>query len=178
MKNLKSRRLIYVILSVVVLILSALPIVMREDAAITRYSNISIVFAFCSVVYAVVAILLKKKGNLFTIRVNNILLALMHTLDEDKSYTKSIEYKKEFELSAFIFCVTIPAYITFAFFANGFYSALSQALGWTIFRVVAIIIVAIILPLIKRIKENKQQRIKDEAERKEQENRESMGKWK
>ena len=178
MKNLKSRRLIYVILSVVVLILSALPIVMREDAVITRYSNISIVFAFCSVVYAVVAILLKKKGNLFTHHVNDILLALMHTLDEDKSYTKSIEYKKEFELTAFIYCATIPPYITLAFFAGDFYSTLSQVLGWSILRLVVILTVAIVPRMTKLIKTKKQQHIKDEADRKAQERRESMGTWK
>ena len=175
MKNLKSRRLIYVILSVVVLILSALPIVMREDAVITRYSSISIVFAFCSVVYAVIAFLLKNKGNLFVAGRFWFYRALSLTFSENESYT---EYKKEFGLSAFIYCATIPPYITLAFFANGFYSALSQALGWTIVRAITIIIVVIIPHIIKQIKAKKQQLIKDEANKKEQERLESMGKWK
>ena len=63
-------------------------------------------------------------------------------------------------------------------FANDFYSTLSQALGWTIVRMLAIIIIVIIPPIIKRQKEKKLQQIKDEADRKEQERRESMGKWK
>jgi len=175
MKNLKSRQLIYVILSVVVLILSALPIVMREDAVITRYSNVSIAFAFCSVAYAVIAFLLKNKGNLFVAGRFWFYRALSLTFSENESYT---EYKKEFELSAFIYCVTIPTYITLAFFANGFYSALSQALGWSILRRVVILTVVIIPHIIKQIKAKKQQLIKDEADRKGQERRESMGTWK
>ena len=175
MKNLKSRRLIYVILSVVVLILSALPIVMREDAVITRYSSISIVFAFCSVVYAVIAFLLRNKGNLFVAGRFWFYRALSLTFSENESYT---EYKKEFELTAFIYCATILPYITLAFFAGDFYSTLSQALGWSILRLVVILTVVIIPHIIKQIKAKKQQHIQDEADRKEQERRESMGTWK
>ena len=178
MRNIKNNKFIYVILSVVVLIFSALPIIFSKDVAITKYSIISIAFAFCFIIYAVIAFILKDKGNLFVAGKLWIYRVISFSFYKNGSKMENEEYKREFELSAFIYCVTIPTYITFAFFANEFYSALSQALGWTIFRVVAIIIVAIILPLIKRIKENKQQRIKDEAERKEQENRESMGKWK
>lgn len=179
MKNLKSRRFLYVVLSVAVLILNALPIIIfRDDVAITEYSIVSIAFAICSVVYAVIAFILKDKGNLFVAGKYWFYRVLSLTFSENESHAEDEEYKKEFELSAFIYCITIPTYITFAFFADGFYSALSQALGWTIFRQIAIIIVVIIPPIIKRIREKKQQRIKDEADRKEQERRESMGKWK
>ena len=177
MKNLKNRKFIYVVLSVVTLILNAIPIIM-EDAAITKYSIVSIAFAACSVVYAVIAFILKDKGNLFIAGKYWFYRALSLVFSENGSYTQEEEYKKEFELSAFIYCITIPTYITFAFFANGFYSTLSQALVWTIFRQIAIIIFVIVPPIVKAIKAEKQQRIKDEADRKEQERRESMGKWK
>ena len=177
MKNLKRNRLIYVVLSVIVLILNTLPIVIKENAALSKYSIIYIAFALCSVVYAVIAFIFKDKGNLFVAGKYWFYRALSLSFSENKDKDDE-EYKKEFELSAFIYCVTIPTYITFAFFANGFYSAFLQALGWTIFRLIAIIIFVIIPPIIKNIKEKKQQRIKDEADRKEQERRESMGKWK
>ena len=177
MRNFKNSRLIYVVLSVVSLVLNALPIVIKEDATITQYSTISIVFALCSVVYAVIAFIFKDKGNLFAARKYWLYRALSLSFSENK-YKDDEEYKKEFELSAFIYCITIPTYITFAFFANGFYSALLPALEWTIFRRIAIIFVVIIPPIIKNVKEKKQQRIKDEADKKEQERRESMGKWK
>ena len=182
MKNLKNSRLIYVALSVIALILSALPIVIKENAAFSQYSIISVAFALCSVVYAVIAFAFKDKGNLFVAGKHWLYVAISLSFSKNKS-KEDEEYKKEFELSAFIYCITIPTYITLAFFANGFYSALSQALGWTIFRLLAIIIIVIIPPIIKKpiiknIKEKKQQRIKDEADKKEQERRESMGTWK
>ena len=177
MKNLKTRRLIYVVLSVIVLVLNALPIVIKDNAAFSQYSSIYVAFALCSIVYAAIAFIFKDKGNLFIAGKYWLYRALSLPYSENK-YKDDEEYKKEFELSAFIYCVTIPTYITFAFFANGFYSAFSKVLEWTIFRLVAIIIVVIIPPIIKNIKEKKQQRIKDEADRKEQERRESMGKWK
>lgn len=178
MKNLKNRKFIYVVLAAMTLILDAVPIIIREDAAITKYSIVSIAFAACSVVYAAIAFMFRDKGNLFIAGKYWFYRVISLTFAENESYTEDKEYKKEFELSAFIYCITIPTYITFAFFANGFYSALSQALGWTIFRLIAIIIVVIIPPIIKLIKAKNQQRIKDEADRKEQERRESMGKWK
>ena len=177
MKNTKKIR--YVVLTVAILILNALPIIIfSDDVAITKYSIPSIAFAICSVVYAVIAFIFKDKGNLFVAGEYWFYRALSLTFSENESYTEGREYKKEFELSAFIYCITIPTYITLAFFANGFYSALSQALGWSLVRLITIIIVVIIPPIIKQIKAKKQQLIKDEVDRKEQERRESMGKWK
>ena len=178
MKNLKNRRFLYVVLSVAVLIFNVLPIIFSDDVGITKYSIVSLAFAICSVVYAVIAFIFKDKENLFVAGKYWFYRVLSLTFSENESYAEDEEYKKEFELSAFIYCITIPTYITFAFFADGFYSALLQALRWTIFRLIAIIIVAIIPPIIKRIREKKKQHIKDEADRKEQERRESMGKWK
>ena len=180
MKNLKNRKFIYILIFVVALILNVLPIIIfKNDVAISKYSIVSIAFAICSVVYAVIAFLYKDKGNLFVVgRKYWFYRALSLTFSDNESYTQGEEYKKEFGLSAFIYCITIPTYITFAFFAKGFYSALSQALGWTIVRLIAIIIFVIVPPIIKRIKAKKQQRMKDEADRREQERRESMGEWK
>lgn len=178
MKNTINKKIWYVVLSVAAVILNALPmIIFRDDLAITKYSSISIAFAICSVVYAVIAFILRGKGNLFTAG-HRFWRFVDYLFAETKSYTKTEDYKKEFALSAFIYCVTIPTYITFSFFANGFFSALLQALSWTIIRQIAIILIVMVPPIIKRIKEKKQQRIKDEAGRKEQERRESMGKWK
>ena len=178
MGSLKTRRMIYVVLSVVVLVLNVLPIVMNPDAVITQYSTVSIAFAVSSVIHAAVAFLLKDKGNFFIAGKYRVYRALSFLFSEDEFNTDDEEYKKEFELSAFLYCATIPTYITFAFFADGFYSAFSQVLGWTIFRLLVIIIVVMIPSIVKGIKEKKRQRIKDEADRKEQERRESMGKWK
>ena len=179
MKNLKNRKFIYVILSVVVLMLNALPIMIRwENAAMTQYSTISLVFAVCSVVYAVIAFAFRNKGNLFVAGKHWLYRAMSMSFSKNESKAEDEVYQKEFELSAFVFCVTIPAYITFAFFANGFYSALSQALGWTIVRMMAMIAVVIVPPVVKGIKAKKLQRIKDDTDRKEQEHRESMGRWK
>ena len=177
MKNLKTRRLIYVVLSVIALVLNALPIVIKQNVAFSQYSIISVAFALCSVVYAVIAFIFKDKGNLFVAGKYWFYRVLSLSFSENK-YKDDEEYKKEFELSAFIYCVTIPTYITFAFFASSFYFAFSKALEWTIFRLVAIMVVVIIPPIIRNIKEKKQQRIKDQADKKEQERRESMGKWK
>ena len=179
MNRTQKRKVIYIFSFIAVLLMNIIPIlIFWEDVAINKYSMISIAFAVYSVVYVLIAFNLKNKGNLFIVGKYWFYNMLSWSFLKDQSYTKSEEYKKEFELSAFIYCAIIPAYITIALFANDFYSTLSQALGWTIVRMLAIIIIVIIPPIIKRQKEKKLQQIKDEADRKEQERRESMGKWK
>jgi hypothetical protein len=150
-KILKNRKLVFIVLSIVILITSILPVIISKDAAITKYSFISIAFAICSVVYAVIAFILKDRGNLFIVGKYWFYRALSWAFSENESYTEKEEYKKEFELSAFIYCITIPTYITFAFSAKGFYSAFSKALGWTIIRQIAIIVIVIIPPMMKNL---------------------------
>ncbi len=173
----KKSKFIFIVLAVIILLISILPIVLIKDVALSKYSFVSIAFAVGSVAYAIIAFIFKNKGNLF-VAGRRFYRTLSLLFSEEKSYTESKEYKKEFALSAFIYCVTIPAYISSAFFARDFYSALSRALWWSILRQLAIILIVIIPPIIKNIKEKKQQQKKDEADRKEQEHRESMGKWK
>ena len=177
MKKQKNKTLIYILLSVVGLFLSILPIVFGNNIGLTQYSIIPFAFAIASVIYAIIAFKMKDKGNLF-VAGKFWLYRMVSFSFESKAHTEDEEYKQEFALSAFIYCISIPAYLSFAFLADDYYSALAQALGWTTLRLFAIIIIVVVLPMIKYIKKEKQQRIKDEADRKEQERRESMGKWK
>ena len=177
MKISKNRKLVFIVLSIVILIASILPVIISRDAAITKYSFISIAFAFCSVVYVVIAFILKGKGNLFAAG-HRFWRFVDYLFAETESYTKTEDYKKEFELSAFVFCASIPLYIPLAFFAKSFYTALSSALSVTLLRILLTFVLVLIPRLIKNAQEKKQGRIKVEADRKEQERRESMGIWK
>ena len=173
----KSKKLVFVFLSVAILIACILPIILDENAAISLNSTPAIVFGICSVVYAVIAFLNKEHGNAFLLGKNKLFITFLRSLEENPD-TDNDEYKKEFALSAFIFCASIPFYIPLAFFAKSFYTALSSALSVTILREVLIIALVLIPRIIKNAQNKKKARIKDEADRKEQERRESMGKWK
>lgn len=178
MKALKNFNLIFIILSVVILIACVLPVILHEDTAISLNSAPAIVFGVCSAVYAVIAFLNKEKGNLFVLGRNKLFIAFLRSLSDDKVNTDSDEYKKEFAFSAFIYCASIPFYIPLAFFAKDLYSALSSTLSVTLLRILCTFLLVLIPPVIKNAQEKKQARMKDEANRKEQEHRESMGKWK
>ena len=95
-----------------------------------------------------------------------------------KSHVEDEKYKKEFALSAFIFCASIPFYIPLAFFSESFYTAFSSALSVTMLRIVLTFALVLIPRIAKNAQDKKKARIKDESDRKEQERRESMGKWK
>ena len=65
-----------------------------------------------------------------------------------------------------------------AFFAENFYATLSSVLSVAILRILFTFVLILIPRIKKSMQDKKQARIKDEADRKEQERRESMGKWK
>ena len=178
MKVLKKSNLIFVFLSVAILIACVLPVILDENAAISFNSLPAIVFGVCSFIYAIIAFLNKEHGNLFVLGKNKLFIAFLRSQSDDNPNTDSDEYRKEFALSAFIFCASIPFYIPLAFFAKSFYSALSSALSVTILRILFTLILVLVPRIIKNAQEKKQGRIKDEADRIEQERRESMGKWK
>ena len=173
----KSKKLIFILLYVAILIACVLPVILSEDAQITVNSAPAIVFGICSAVYAVIAFLNKEHGNAFLLGRGKLFITFLRSLEENHD-TDSDEYKKEFALSAFIFCASIPFYIPLAFFAKSFYTALSSALSVTMLRIVLTFALVLIPRIIKNAQDKKKARIKDEADRKEQEQRESMGKWK
>lgn len=174
MKVLNKRNLIFVILLAVILITSVLPVIFNENVAISFNSLPAIVFFACSFIYAIIAFLNKERENLFVIGKNKLLKVFLHSLKEDAPNTDGDEYKKDFALSAFIFCASVPLYIPIAFFAKNFYATLSLTLTVAILR----ILITFAIILISRLKNIKKDNIKDENDRKEQERRESMGKWK
>lgn len=178
MKVLKKSNLVFVLLSIVILIACILPVILDENAAISFNSLPAIVFGVCSFIYAIIAFLNKEHGNLFVLGKNKLFIAFLRSQSDDNPDINSDEYKKEFALSAFIFCASIPFYIPLAFFAKGFYTALSSTLSVTLLRLLLTFILVLIPRLIKNAQDKKQGRIKDEADRIEQERRESMGKWK
>ena len=174
----KFNKIIFIVLTIAILIACILPVILNENAAISFNSAPAIVFGICSVVYAVIAFVNKEKGNLFLVGKNKIFIAFLHSLKDNNPDTDSDEYKKEFAISAFIFCAPIPLYIPLAFFAKNFYAALSSALSVAIMGSLLTIVLVLIPRIIKSAQDKKQARIKDDADRKEQERRESMGKWK
>lgn len=178
MKVLNKRNLIFVILSVAILIACVFPVILDENATISFNSLPAIVFGVCSFIYAIVAFLNKEHGNLFVLGKNKLFIAFLRSQSDHNPDINSDEYKKEFALSAFIFCASIPFYIPLAFFATGFYTALTSTLSVTILRLLLTFILVLIPRLVKNAQDKKQGRIKDEADRIEQERRESMGKWK
>ena len=171
--NKKHQKKLYVCLYIAILMVNALIVIaFRERAAITIASVPAIVFAFCSTVYASVAIALRERYNLFFY--NLYFIAKLF----NRSYNKTEEYKKDFARFAFVYCAAIPIYITVSFFADSIYSAILWPIEVTILRDVVIIFLGFVPPVIKNIIYKKQQKIKDETALKEQERRESMGKWK
>jgi len=173
METKRKKYIVYALLSIAILFINVLIIVISQNrVAITKYSIPSLVFAFCSIIYAIIAISLREHFNLFFL--NLYIIAKLF----NKSYNQTQEYKDDFLKFAFVYCASIPFYVTVSLLVDNFYSGIIRPLDVSIVRDVVIILLGLIPPMIKNISKQRQQRMKDEADRKEQERRESMGKWK
>ena len=173
-----NNKFIYVFLFIETIIACILPIIFIKHAAISFNSAPALIFGICSVIYAIIAILNKEHGNAFLLGKNKLFITFLRSLRNEKFDTHSDEYKKEFTISAFIFCASIPIYIPIAFLTKNFYATISLSLSVAFLRILITFALVLIPRIIKNLQDQKQERIKDEADRKEQERRESMGKWK
>ena len=151
----KSKKLIFIFLSIAILIACVLPVIFNENAAISLNSAPALAFGICSAAYAVIAFLNKEHGNAFLLGRGKLFVTFLRSL-EDNPDTDSDGYKKEFALSAFIFCASIPFYIPIAFFAESFYTALSSALSVTMLRIVLTFALVLIPRIIKNAQDKKE----------------------
>lgn len=116
METQRKRKIIYTLLFIAILIINVLVIVIfRDRAAITKYSIPSIAFAVCSVVYVGLAFSLKSRGNLFVKVRDKLFWIFIRLFSGDKDYTENQKYKNDFNRDAFIYCASIPTYITISF---------------------------------------------------------------
>ena len=173
MKLFKNSKFIFIILSVAVLVANIVPVIIfRDSIGITVYSIPSLVFAFCSLIYAIIAIVLREHFNLFFL--NLYIIAKIF----NKDWNKTDEYRKEFMRFAFVYCATIPMFVTISLFVDNMYAGIIRPLDVCIVRDTVIIFLGLLPRFVQNIKFRKQQHLKDESDRREQERRESMGEWK
>ena len=173
MKTFKSKNFTFIILSAAILVANIVPVIIfRDSIGITVYSVPSWVFAFCSLIYAIIGISMREHFNLFFL--NLYIIAKIFNRD----WNKTDEYKKEFTKFAFIYCAAIPSFFTFSLFVDNMYAGITRPVDVCIVRDLVIIIMGILPRFVQNIKVRKQQKLKDESDRREQERRESMGEWK
>ena len=177
MKEFKSRKFIFIILFVAVLVANIVPVlIFRDKAAITKYSIPAIGLAVFSIIHGFVSYIFRHKGNFLRINFWLVKNAAVLLFYEDEDYTFSIDYNKRFNGLLFLYCIVIPFYIPFIFFTK---TAVIMP-----FAIIVFLLPQIVFGMmeIKQVKSNiqryqtKKQQI--EAERTAQERRESMGEWK
>lgn len=172
----KNKKLLYAILFTAVLFINALPVlIFSESAAITKYSIPSFVFAIVYIAWAIFAISFRQYKSLYFL---NLYVFGIFAKKIDESYDTTQNSENEFNISAFIYCAAIPTFISLSFFVDDYFEGILRPLEVCIVRDVLIILLGCIPPLAKNIQARKQQQLKDEMDRKEQERRESMGQWK
>ena len=117
--NKKNQKNLYVFLYIAILMINALIIVaFRDRAAITICSIPAIVFAVCSVIGAIIAVLFREYRHLFFLNKFIWYVSAIFNREHDGSYNGTQTRENEINLPAFIYCASIPVYITVAFFAD------------------------------------------------------------
>ena len=177
----KKRKIFLAVYFFVLLILAALPVfIFWESAKLTIYSIPAIICLVSSVVYALIAYSLRERGNLFLIGTSRLFFMLLYSFfrEDNNIYTSHPYYKKEILISGIIFGSAIPFYIPIAFFAHDFYSVMLWVLRLCLIWVITSLVFIIVWRIVIVLKIQKQEKAQDDVYRKEQEQRESIGKWK
>ena len=177
----KKQKIFFVVYFSALLILASLPVfIFSESAAITKYSIPAVVCFISAVVYAGVAYTLRKRGNLFLIGTSRLFFIFMYNFfrDDNNRYTSHPYYKKEILISGMIFGSVIPFYIPIAFFVRDFDSAFLWPLQLCLVWVVAALVFMCVWRITIMLKMQNQEKTQDNMDRKEQEKKESMGRWK
>lgn len=174
-----KQKKIFIISILISTLLNILVIVINiENAALTLHSIPALAFMLCSIIYAMIAYGMKDSGNLLLIGNDRLFWIICRSFENNEYHTSFIDYEKEFRRTLFIYCVFIPCYIPIAFLSKSFPSWLLSILSLLLIQELLIMSTFIVLRWTSLIKAKRNQELIDEQLKKEQEKRESMGKWK
>ena len=169
-KSLKYSHIFYITLAL--LILNIIPlIIFRSQIQISTISIVMIALAGIIILNGVFACSLKHKGNFLVIG------QYRHAaFSEDKDYTFTDEYEREFRWMLLVYCMAIPFYLPVICFAANWEQTL-----WALALFLApqlIYVIHGIYQTVQVVKETKRREAQLQKEREEQEKREELGYWK
>ena len=171
MKSILKYRFIF--LSVLIAsVLNILPvIVFWSKAAVSRYSLAPMGIMALVILNGILACIFKNKGNFLMIR--NYRWSLF---SEDREYTFTDAYERQFRWMLLIYCTSIPFYVPIIFFSSSWSNTL-----WTLLVLLipqGSFIAYDIKKTVDDVKASKRHRERLEQERIKQEQREELGRWK
>lgn len=166
----------YSFIFAVVLIVLALNIlavvIFAKNASLSAYSIAPAGAMAVMIANGIFACIFKNKGNYLVLRRRRG----FGMFSEDKEYTFSDEYEREFRIMLLVYCAAIPFYIPLIFFPNGMSAAFLTMLVLSLPQVIFIIFS--VKKTVDEAKARKQRDEQLERERAEQERREELGRWK
>lgn len=159
-------------ITLILLIINIIPIlVFAERSMISVYSFPPTAVMALVVLNGVLSCIFKHKGNFLMISKYPGFIFL-----DDKEYTFTEEYEREFRWMLLVYCAAIPFYLPIIFFASSWPQTLWALLVFFIPQ--AIFVGHGIYQTVQEVKKEKRKQEQLEKERIEQERREELGYWK
>ena len=175
-------RNINMIVIVAILVVSVLPMLLfMNRLQVTKYSIPAICFLAVHLVYGLIAYIFQNKGNFLRFSMYFICnIDFFLFCKEDKEYTFTKEYEKEFDQMLATYYSVVPMYAPCIFLSSAPTVMFVPLIVFALPQVLFIIKEARKKTsyVKERIRMEKQKRDVIEQQRIEQERRESMGKWK
>lgn len=174
----KQKKILITSILASVLLNILIVVVNIKQAALTAFSIPACAFIVCSIIYAMIAYDMRDSGNLLLIGSDKIFWIIRHSFKTSEYVTSHKDYEKEFRMTLLIYCFFIPCYIPMIFLSKSFFGSYMSILSVLFIEELIIIFAFVFFRLTSQVKSDREQKLSDEATRKEQEKRESMGKWK
>ena len=170
----RFKRIFIISIYAILILINVVPLFIFSDKiTFPTYSLWPIFMLIIAVVHTVIAYAYRHKTNFLFLRRFIVPLYLM----DDNKYTYTPEYQKNFFLMLKIYYGTFPFYLSVMFFSESTAEASFRTIALFLFTQLIFLVMGI-LGLIKEAKLRKQKRLLEEMERKEQERREELGRWK
>ncbi len=167
-----KKRLLFISLFALSILINTLPLLIFKNALVfTAQSAVSVVIMVLVSINGIISYFLRHKGNFLSFGKPR-----GNALSDDKDYTFTKEYNKEFSWQFTVYCLTIPFYIPCIFFVSKW-----EHLLWTlcILIIPQLIYVAYgILNTFKDVKDYRLEHQKQAKELQEQIKNEEMGRFK
>ena len=153
-----------------VLICNLIPVAVLPDSGLTVWSWVPAAVMLAMIFNGVIACLFKHKGDFFSFPKSSALWG------EDKEETFTEAYEVSFRVKLLVFFMAIPCYLPIVFFAKSGADTLWTLLVYGVPQLVFLL--AEIPDTLKEVKADQKKKAEREAEKREQEKKESMGQWK
>ena len=175
----KIKKILLIIATSLTTLISILMVILSHDKLeFNIWSGIVLLYMFGVIIYGMIAHSMREEGNIFFLGSYKLVDMAYYSFRKTPRYVSADWYQKIFDIDEIIYFAAIPFYIPVALLSNGYFSTIANILSVSIVPVFLALFCTIAIRITELIATHKRENSEAAELKREQERRESIGKWK